>query len=252
MKKPQSLLYWQDWPEHLPLKLISIAEKVKKNPKRYAKAMQAQTLIMLFQKSSTRTRVSFEVGMTELGGHAIYLDWQSSNFHLSKISYEAAYLARNSTLIMARLKKHENLLELNDAATVPVINGCCNRYHPCQALTDMFTIYEDRGSLDGVKLTYIGVHNNVANSLQELAYIFNVKLTLVCPIGQEEVVDVKMKNKLLEKNLLIETLDVKEAVQQSDYVYTDTWIDLEFFGRQEYAKMQKERMEKNVTLPSQS
>ena len=211
--------------------------------------MLGKTLVMLFQKTSTRTRVSFEAGMTELGGHAICLGWQDSNFHLSKIRYEARCIADNSAIIMARLKDHKDVHEVRDHISVSLINGCCNRYHPCQVLADMYTIYEDiadkkNTSLSDVRLAYIGVHNNVANSLMEIALLLGVKLTLVCPIVPEDIVDKEAKAALQKQGLLDEDLDLKKVAQEVDYVYVDTWLDLEYFGRPEYADMQQERIQK--------
>ena len=185
----------QDWDAKQIYEVLYLARKLKKKPYPYAQALQGQTLVMLFQKSSTRTRVSFEAGMTQLGGHAVYLNWESSNFRLSKISYEAACLGQNASALMARLKKHEDLKEFCQGSGVPVINGCCNRYHPCQILADLLTIYEDREDLkkgkgfEEVKLAYIGVHNNIANSLVQAAYSLGIELTLVCPLTPEDTVD---------------------------------------------------------------
>ena len=250
-KKPRDLLSLtaKDWRREEIYSLLKLALKLKKKPSSYARALQGQTLVMLFQKSSTRTRVSFEAGMTQLGGHAIYLDWESSNFRLSSIRYEAACLGHNASVLMARLKKHENLQELCKGSSVPVINGCCNRYHPCQILADMLTIYEERGNLEGVKLAYIGVHNNIANSLVEAAHILGIELTLVCPLVPEDIVDLESKKSLIQKGLLKESLDGKAAVKDADYVYTDTWLDIEFFDRPEYAEIQKERL--RTMLPYQ-
>ncbi len=218
--------------------------------------MLGESLIMLFQKTSTRTRISFEAGMTELGGHAICLVWNDSNLHLSKLSYEARCLGDNAAIIMARLKKYEDVCEVQHSVNIPVINGCCNRYHPCQGLADIYTIYEDiiyrekmtnsrkEVSLRDVHLAYIGVHNNVTNSLMEMALLFNVHLILVCPISPDGIVDKGVKEKLKQRGLLIESLDIQAAVQQVDYVYVDTWLDLEFFSRPEYAKIQQERVDK--------
>lgn len=175
------LINWNSWTDQEIQQILLLAKEIKENPKDFKSNLQQKTLVMIFQKTSTRTRVSFEVAMTELGGHAIFLDWNSSNFALTKIGYESAYLSRNSHVMMARMMKHEELIELTDYATVPVINGCCDLYHPCQAMADMLTIYMDRGDLQGVKLTYIGVHNNVVNSLMSLSAALGVELTLVCP-----------------------------------------------------------------------
>ncbi len=248
-KEIQDLISWENWKSQDIHDLILLAEKIKNNPSSYANTLMGHFMFMIFQKTSTRTRVSFEIGMTEMGGKAVYLDWDKTNFQLTPIQYETAYLSSHSSVIVARMKKHEDLLKLREGAEVPVINGCCNIYHPCQALADMFTIYEDRGSIKGVKLLYVGVYNNVVNSLVELACIFGVHLHLVCPICPKEVVDNKMREKLKENGLLTESLDLKQAIKDADYIYTDTWIDMEFFGQKQYKDLQEERVK--IMLPYQ-
>lgn len=237
------LIDWNSWEDHEVKEVLDFAVKIKHNRWSYQGYMTGKTLVMLFQKTSTRTRVSFEACMTEMGGHGIFLDWLTSNFKLSKVAHETAYLCRNVTMIMARVKEHEDLLEMRDASSVPVINGCCNMYHPCQAMADMLTIHEDRGSLEGAKLTYIGVHNNVTNSLMSAAAALGVELTLVCPIAEDGDIDHAAKEKLKSRGLLVETLDIQKAVDTAEYVYTDTWINMEFFDNPEYKQFKDERIE---------
>lgn len=243
------LITWRDWPDQDIRAILELALRVKRERHNYAGALAGRSLVMLFQKTSTRTRVSFEAAMTELGGHAIFLDWNTTNFKLSRIRYETAYLSRNVALIMARMKQHSDLLELRAGASVPLINGCCNLYHPCQAMADMLTIREHRGALEGARLTYIGVHNNVANSLMAVCAAFGVELSLVTPIAPEETVDLELKRRLQNKGLLRETLDAAAAVRDADYVYTDTWVDMEFFDDPGYQSFKKERIE--TMLPYQ-
>ena len=239
------LIDWRYWDDAEVRAILTLARKVKHHRWEYQGHMQGNTLVMLFQKTSTRTRVSFEAGMTELGGHAINLDWRATNFTLSKIRFETRYLCRNAALIVARLKENADLLEMVDAASVPIINGCCNLYHPCQALADMLTIAEDREQgVQGARLTYIGVYNNVANSLVSISAALGVHLTLVCPIEEAEGVDQDARQKLDATGLLNQTLDVKEAVQNADYVYTDTWLDMEYFNDPDYEPVKKQRIER--------
>ncbi|MCR9141438.1 MAG: ornithine carbamoyltransferase [bacterium] len=236
------LITWKDWEPAEIRKVLMLATRVKRNRHYYQGTLSGRTLVMLFQKTSTRTRVSFEAAMTEMGGHGIYMDWNTTNFGLSKIKYETAYLSRNVAIIMARMKRHEELLELKAGASVPLINGCDNMYHPCQAMADMLTIHEDRGSLAGAKLTYVGVHNNVVNSLMAVCAAFDVELTLVTPIAPTESIDVDLRDNLKSKGLLVETLDIAEAVAKTEYVYTDTWVDMEFFDDPAYAPLKEERI----------
>ncbi len=243
--KLKHLVDWKFWNDEDIIQVLNLAQKIKHYRWEYQGHMQGNTLVMMFQKTSTRTRVSFEAGMTELGGHAINLDWRATNFTLSKIRFETRYLCRNAALIMARLKDNKDLLEMEKAATVPIINGCCNLYHPCQALADMLTIAEDRpGGIAGARLTYVGVYNNVVNSLVSIAAPLGVHVTLVCPILEEASIDQESRLRLRDKGLLTETLDAKAAVAQADYVYTDTWLDMEFFNDPEFAEAKKARCDK--------
>ena len=238
---PRHLIDWKFWDDGDIRELLAFARRVKHQRREFQGHLQGRTLVMLFQKTSTRTRVSFEAGMTELGGHAINLDWRATNFTLGDIRSETRYLSRNSAFIMARLKSHSDLLDMAAGATVPVINGCCNLYHPCQALADMLTIAEDRGGDPrGARLTYIGAYNNVVNSLVSVSAALGVELTLACPIRDEAVIDEESRDRLLGRGLLAETLDAKAAVADADYVYTDTWVDMEHFNDAAYAE-EKER-----------
>ncbi len=236
------LISWKDWDDREIVDILKLARRIKQQPNHYQGHMSNRTLIMLFQKSSTRTRVSFETAMTEMGGNAIYLDWNTTNFKLSKIKFETAYLSRHAAFLMARMKRNEDLLELRDGAHVPLINGCDNLYHPCQAMADMLTILLDRGDTRGARLTYLGVHNNVVNSLMAVCAALGVHLTLVCPIAEETAIDADIKKKLQSRSLLTETLDLKEGVKDADYVYTDTWVDMEFFNNPEFEDMKQERI----------
>ena len=246
----QHLIDWKFWSDDQVRNVLALALRIKRHRWEYQGHMQGRTLVMLFQKTSTRTRVSFEAGMTELGGHAINLDWMTTNFTLTDMRYEARYLSRNAAFIMARLKSNKDLLKIESAATVPVINGCCNLYHPCQGLADMLTIADDRdGQIEGARLTYIGAYNNVVNSLVSICRPLGVHLTLCCPLRDEEAVDEESRQALLDAGLLTETLDAGEAVADADYVYTDTWLDMEYFNDPAFAEEKERRVE--MMLPYQ-
>ena len=241
-RAPKHLIDWKLWDDGEIREVLSLARRVKRRRWEFQGHMQGRTLVMIFQKTSTRTRVSFEAGMTELGGHAINLDWRASNFTLGDVRSETRYLSRNAAFIMARLKNHADLLDMAGGATVPLINGCCNLYHPCQALADMLTIAEDRGGDPrGARLTYVGAYNNVVNSLVSISAALGVELTLVCPIRDAALVDEESRGRLLGLGLLTETLDAKAAIAGADYVYTDTWIDMEYFNDPAFAEEKKRR-----------
>ena len=146
---------------------VDLGIEVKCDPEKYGDALDAKSLALIFQKTSTRTRVAFEVAMTQLGGHALYIDWRTTNFTLADIYDEMQYLSRNVDGVVARLLRNADVRRMVEASRVPVINGCDEKYHPSQAIADLVTIKELKGKLKGVKLTFIGIHNNVCNSLIE-------------------------------------------------------------------------------------
>jgi len=216
--------------------LIDTGIEIKQNPEKYLKTLENKSLALIFQKTSTRTRVAFEVAMTQLGGHALYIDWRTTNFTLADIYDETQYLSRNVDAIMARLLKNTDLQRMAKASRVPVINGCDEKYHPSQAIADLITIKEKKGTLKGVKLTFIGIHNNVCNSLIEGCTKTGVKLTTVTPIINEHARDDELMQAAKKTGLWETTLDARKAVKDADFVYTDTWIDMEFFTDPKFAE----------------
>jgi ornithine carbamoyltransferase len=221
---------------------IDLGIKVKRNPEKYLNALAHKSLALIFQKTSTRTRVAFQVAMTQLGGHALYIDWRTTNFTLADIYDETQYLSRNVDCIMARLLQNIDLLRMAQASQVPVVNGCDEKYHPSQAIADLITIKEKMGKLKDAKLTFIGVHNNVCNSLIEGCTKTGVKLTTVTPIVNENARDEELLDAAKKTGLWESTLDVKDAVAEADFVYTDTWIDMEFFTDPKFASEKKKRL----------
>jgi ornithine carbamoyltransferase len=221
---------------------VDLGIEVKRNPEKYRKALDAKSLALVFQKTSTRTRVAFEVAMAQLGGHALYIDWRTTNFTLADIYDETQYLSRNLDCIMARLLRNADLQRMAEASRVPVINGCDEKYHPSQAIADLITIKERKGMLKGVKLAFIGIHNNVCNSLIEGCTKTGVKLTTVTPIINEHARDDALMEAAKKTGLWQTILDAKEAVADADFVYTDTWIDMEFFTDPKFAAEKEKRL----------
>ncbi len=240
------LLTLKDWTPKQIEEVIDKSIAIKKNPAKYRTSLLDKSLAMIFQKTSTRTRVSFEVAMTQLGGHALYVDWRTTNLVLADIGDETKYLSRNVDCIMARLFKHADLKAMAEASRVPVINGCDEKYHPCQGLADLMTVKEKRGKLKGAKLVYIGVHNNVCNSLIVGCTKTGVEITAVTPLKNEPSIDKELIKTAEKTGLYNSTLDVKKAVKDADFVYTDTWVDMEFFLDPKF----KEEKEKRVKLMS--
>jgi ornithine carbamoyltransferase len=188
--------------------------------------LSGKTLAMIFQKPSNRTRVSFEVGMYELGGHALPLSPQEIQMgKRESIPDTGRTLARYTDAIMARVFGHEELEELAEAADVPVINGLSDLHHPCQALADLLTVREEFGALEGVKISYIGDGNNVAHSLALGCALTGARLTIAYPEGHapdSEVVELAAR--LGVPPTL--TRDPDEGVAGAQVVYTDVWASM--------------------------
>jgi ornithine carbamoyltransferase len=187
------------------------------------------TLAMVFEKPSLRTRVSFEVGMYHLGGHALYL--QPADIGMGKretVADTARNLERMVDGIMARVYRHATVRELAAAARVPVINGLCDREHPCQALADWLTILERRGSLVGCSLGYIGDGNNVAHSLLLLGALLGAKVTVACPPGYAplpEVLEAAGEAAAAGGSVQV-TDDPRAAARGAEVLYTDVWASM--------------------------
>ena len=237
------LLNFKELPNQELTQLVDTAIAIKNYPQKYAKALEGKTVALIFQKTSTRTRVSFEVAMTQLGGYGLFLDWRTTNFAMADLTDEIGYLSRNIDCIMARLLYNSDLNKMAKNSHVPVINGCDEKYHPSQAIADLITIKEKKGTLIGTKLVYVGVHNNVTNSLIEVCTKAGVKITTVCPIFNEASRDNELLSDAEKTGLWESTLDLKKAVLDADFVYTDTWVDMEFFTDSKYAKEKEKRIE---------
>ncbi|MDR0492878.1 MAG: ornithine carbamoyltransferase [Nitrososphaerota archaeon] len=222
--------------------LVDLAIETKQDPKKFFKTFEGRSAALIFQKTSTRTRVSFEVAMTQLGGHALFIDWKSTNFTLADIGDEIQFLSRNVDWIMARLLYNSDLQKMAAVSRVPLINGCDEKYHPSQVLADLVTIKEKRGKLLGTKLVYLGVHNNVANSLIEAAVKTGIKLTTVTPLFNEAARDEELLLEAKKTGLWQSSLDAKGAVADADFVYTDTWIDMEFFTDPKFEAEKEKRI----------
>ena len=235
------LLTLKTWSTDDILSTVEMGLAMKERSERYRTVLEGQTLAMLFQKTSTRTRVSFEVGMHQLGGQAVFLDWATTNFGLADVRDEAKVLSRYANVIMARMLNHEDLQHLATGSEVPVINGCCDRYHPCQALGDLLSVLEVRGKLEGAHVVYIGMWNNVCNSLVVACTKAGVRITAVTPEVNEPSEDIELLDEARATGLFNETLDLEAAIADADFVYTDTWIDMEFFNNPKFAKEKDRR-----------
>jgi len=192
--------------------------------------LKGKTLAMIFEKPSTRTRVSFEVGMWQLGGYPLYLS--ANDLQLGRgetIADTAQVLSRYVDGIMARVFAHQTILDLVKYSRVPVINGLSDFTHPCQGLADLFTIYEKKGRFSGLRLAYVGDGNNVAHSLLYGCSKVGMDIIIASPKGYEPHPDVVSQAKKEAKRNGGEvkvTNDPKEAVKGADIVYTDVWASM--------------------------
>jgi ornithine carbamoyltransferase len=192
--------------------------------------LKGKTLAMIFEKPSTRTRVSFEVGMWQLGGYPLYLS--ANDLQLGRgetIADTAQVLSRYVDGIMARVFAHQTILDLVKYSRVPVINGLSDFTHPCQGLADLFTIYEKKGRFSGLRFAYVGDGNNVAHSLIYGCSKVGMDIILACPKGYEPHPEVVSQAKKEAKRIGGEvkvTNDPKEAVKEADIVYTDVWASM--------------------------
>ncbi|MBT9174075.1 MAG: Ornithine carbamoyltransferase [Syntrophomonadaceae bacterium] len=237
-KMDQDFSYEEIW------QVFRLARELKEKQKRKEphQLLRGKSLAMIFQKPSTRTRVSFEVAMTQLGGHALYLS--APDLQLGRgetIADTAKVLSRYVDAIMARVFAHQDIVVLAQNSTVPVINGLSDEFHPCQALTDLFTIWEKYGSLKGLTLTFVGDgDNNVTNSLFLFCARLGVNFRVGCPKKYQTRPEIlEMAKKDMKKNeVKIEILnDPKEAVKNADIIYTDTWVSM---GRKDVKKREKD------------
>ncbi len=219
--------------------LFDLAKELKAKTKARQEhhILKGQTLAMLFQKPSTRTRVSFEVGMYQLGGHALYLS--PAEVGLGKresVADVARVLSRFNDGIMARVFGHEIVDELAEYASVPVINGLSDLAHPCQILGDMLTVIEHKGKTENLKIAYIGDGNNVTNSWINLASRIPMQLYVGCPEGYEPNADLIKAAEAEGLSEIVVTNDPVKAVEKADVVYTDVWASM---GQEEEAEARK-------------
>jgi ornithine carbamoyltransferase len=190
--------------------------------------LKGKTLVMLFEKPSLRTRISFEVAMTNLGGHAIYVKPEDIGGigKREPVKDMARVMSRYADAIMARTFEHQTIVDFARYATVPVINALSDWSHPCQAMADFLTVKEHLGRIEGVKMAYIGDGNNVARSLAFAAAKLGMKLIIASPKGYELDADSISHANAIAAGAVTQLGDPKAAMQGADVVYTDTWVSM--------------------------
>ena len=204
-------------------KIFNLAAQLKKEQKQgkiHNHLLAGKTIAMLFEKPSLRTRITFEVGMYQLGGHAVYERLIGEKIgDREAVQDVAKNLERWVDGIVVRTFSHQNVTDLAKFTNIPVINALTDLLHPCQILTDMFTILEKKGRLEGIKVAYIGDGNNICNSWIYGAEKTGIMLKIACPEGYEPSQDMTTKDLFITHN-------PKEAVKDSDIVYTDAWASM--------------------------
>ncbi|HUW67651.1 MAG TPA: ornithine carbamoyltransferase [Candidatus Nanoarchaeia archaeon] len=208
--------------------LLDVADdlKAKRAKGMVVEMLKSKSLAMVFEKSSTRTRLSFEVAMAELGGHALYLNYHDLQLGRGEtVGDTAQVMSRYVHAIMARVNSHKTLQEMAKYASVPVINGLSDIEHPCQLLADLQTIREYKGKFEGLKLAWIGDGNNVCNSAILAAAITGMEINVACPEGYEPNDDIVQKARDMGGNVKI-VRSPQDAAENADVLYTDVWISM--------------------------
>jgi len=202
---------------------------------------------LLFEKASTRTRVSFEAGIYQLGAQAIYMNPKEIQIGRGETIHDTAkVLSRYLDAVVIRTYSHDTIIEFASHASIPVINGLTDLHHPCQALGDVMTILERKRRIQGICLAYVGDGNNVAHSLIEAAAVTGMKLSLACPKGFEPDPDILSRALASAKSDITVLKDPKSAVHKADAVYTDVWVSM----GQEKDAAKKKRKFKDYQLNS--
>jgi len=229
--KQKHLVSLRDYTRADLVEIFELARRMKADPGAFRDALRGRTLAMIFQKPSTRTRVSFETGMYQLGGHALNLGANDIQLRRGEtVADTARVLSRYVDGIMARVFSHEDLVEMSRYATIPVINGLSDLSHPVQALADFLTLLERSGRLEGAKVSYVGDGNNVCHSLMLAAVKLGVSISVATPAGYEPspliVKSAAREAQKLGTPAPVVTRDPMEAVTGADAVYTDVWTSM--------------------------
>jgi ornithine carbamoyltransferase len=240
--KHKDFIEIHDYTAEEVLAIFELARDIKAKPKKFRDALEGQTLAMIFEKSSTRTRVSFEAGMFQLGGHALFLSARDIQLGRGEpITDTAQVLSRYVDGIMARTFAHSTVTDLAKHGSVPVINGLTDLSHPCQAMTDYFTAWEKfGGELRGRKIAYVGDGNNMAHSLMFGAPKVGMDIAVACPTGyapDPAIVAQAGEDAKAAGTKMLVTTSIEEAVRDADIVETDVWASM---GQEAEAEKRKQ------------
>jgi ornithine carbamoyltransferase len=228
--KKKDFVSIQNWLADELNSVLTSARAIKADRMKYSKRLEGKALAMIFEKPSLRTRVSFDVGIHQLGGYSLYLTQADINLGKREAVRDVAKnLERMVQGIMIRTYSHETVSEMAEEASIPVINGLTDFSHPCQAMADFLTILEVKGRLRGMKIAYIGDGNNVAHSLIFGAARFGAHIVIACPKGYEPdpgAVQWAKENAVATEGAVEIIRDPIEAAQEADVLYTDVWTSM--------------------------
>ena len=230
--KKQDFLTLQEFTKDEIWHLLKFTKKFKEKTieGKEANKLEGKSVALLFQKASTRTRVSFEVAIKQLGGHSIYLGWAESQLGRGESTADTArVLSRYIDCVVARVNNHGDLEEIAKYASIPVINALSDLHHPCQAVADLYTVWEKFGTLEGLKVAYVGDGNNVCNSLLIGCSKLGIDVSVACPQGYEPYNNVQKmaKTNVQDSGSKVEILrEPSEAVKNADVIYTDTFVSM--------------------------
>ena len=211
------------------LTLLDLALNIKQQPQEYSQALAGQSVVTLFEKPSLRTRLSFDIGINKLGGHAVYLDQQNGAMgNRESVQDFALNISTWADCLVARVNQHSTLKTLSENSSIPIVNSLCDLYHPCQALADFLTLKEVYGDVSQLKLAFIGAGNNVTHSLMLLAATLGTDFVVVCPKGYSpDAQIVKQAEQIAAvKGASVLISDRVEAAAGSNVLYADTWVSM--------------------------
>jgi len=236
------------------LDILRIAQRLKARKKagELTPYLKNKTLIMFFQKTSTRTRLSFETAMTDLGGHSIFLDSRTTQFSLTDFRDEIQAVMRFGDVLMFRAKKAQDVLTAASFNQIPVIDACSEKYHPAQALADLLTMSEKAGGLENInKVAWLGVENNVSNTLMLACAKLGIKFAIAAAEVDKDSIDEELNQ--MASPMTMRTQNLQEALSGADFVHTDTWMNMEFFdeGKVKPEFQQEYERRKALFLPYQ-
>lgn len=231
-KPTRHFLTLQDYSAEEIWEILGTTKEVKSKPEKYSNRLVGKSVLLLFQKASTRTRVSFEVAVRQLGGFPISLGWGEAQLGRGEtVADTTRVLSRYVQCIVARVYQHSDLLEMASHADIPIVNALSDLYHPCQIVADLFTIWEHFGSLKYLKLAYIGDANNVCNSLLIGCSKIGVDIAVACPHEygpKDKILNLAIENAEKNTSSVKVSTDPFDAVKGAHVVYTDVFVSMGF------------------------